>query len=132
MLSHLALKFIQSFDLSSSRCHIVVLCLNRSVSKVDLTVEKKHMLFGSRVVHFWTRIWSNRGDGLKTGTEVRDDCKTANGDGCKTPGSDGETSNKLLINMTNIMDRIKWNLINLLFTENVVFSWIKKNLRHFS
>ena len=58
---------------------------NRSGPKVDLSVEKKHMfrtkkhiLFGSRVVHFWTRIWSGRGDDMRVGCEVWDDCNTAN------------------------------------------------------
>ena len=54
---------------------------------------KNHKLFGSRVVHFWTRIWLDRGDGLRVGTEVWDDGNTVNCDGCKTPGSDGESSN---------------------------------------
>ena len=39
----------------------------------------------------------DQGNCLRTGTEVWDDGNTANDDGCKTPGSDGETSNKLAI-----------------------------------
>ena len=46
------------------------------------------------MVHFWTRIWSGPGDGLRFGSEACDDGNTVSGDGCKTPGPDGETSNK--------------------------------------
>ena len=53
----------------------------------------KNKLFGSRVVHFWTRIWSGRGDGYRFGSEAWDYENTNNSDGCKTPESDGETSN---------------------------------------
>ena len=58
-----------------------------------MTRAKKHNLFWDRVVHFWTRIWSGRGDGLRAGAEEWDGNNTVNGDGCKIQGSDGETSN---------------------------------------
>ena len=51
------------------------------------------MLYESRVVHFWTRIWSGRRDALRFDSEVWDEDNTTNNHVCKTPGSDGETSN---------------------------------------
>ena len=56
---------------------------------------KIHKVFGSRVVHFLTRIWLGRNDRYKFGSEAWDDGNTGNSDGCKTPGSDGKTSNIL-------------------------------------
>ena len=56
---------------------------------------KMHKLFGSRVIHFWTRIWSGRDGGCRVGSEAWDDGNTSNSDGCKTSGLDGETSNKI-------------------------------------
>ena len=53
------------------------------------------MLFGTRMVHFSTIIWSGQGDGIKMGTEVWDDGNIVNNDGFKTPRSDGETSDTL-------------------------------------
>ena len=58
---------------------------------------KKHKFFGGRVVHFWTRIWLGTDDRYRFGSETWDDGNTSNSDGCKTPGSDGETSNKKFI-----------------------------------
>ena len=58
-----------------------------------MLISKKHKLLVTRVVHFWTRIWSGPGDGLRFGSEACDDGNTVSGDGCKTPGPDGETSN---------------------------------------
>ena len=66
-----------------------------SKAKKNMLRANKHKLFGSRVAHFWTRIWPGRGDGLRAGTEDWDDGNFANGDWYKTPGSDGETSNML-------------------------------------
>ena len=54
---------------------------------------KKYKLFRSRVIHFWTRIWSGRGSGYRVGSEAWDDGNTSNSDECKTPGSDSETLN---------------------------------------
>ena len=54
---------------------------------------KKHKLFGGRVVHFWIRIWSGWGNGYRFGSKAWDDGNTGNSNRCKTPGSDGETSN---------------------------------------
>ena len=66
---------------------------NQSGKKVDLSWKKKDMLiakklkfFGSREVHFWIRIWSGRGDGLRVSTEVWDDGNTANGTDAKLQG----------------------------------------------
>ena len=50
------------------------------------------MLFGTRVVHFWIRIWSGQGDGLVVGSEQSDDKNTTLNDGCKTPGPDRRAS----------------------------------------
>ena len=58
-----------------------------------MLIAKKHKLLVTRVVHFWTRIWSGPGDGLRFESEACDDGNTVSGDGCKTPGPDGETSN---------------------------------------
>ena len=54
------------------------------------------------MVHFWTRIRPGPGDGYRFGSEAWDDGNTGNSDGCKTLGSDGETSNyKIIKNDTN-------------------------------
>ena len=53
-----------------------------------MLIAKKHKLFGTRVVHLWTRIWSDRCDGLRFGPEACDDGNTVSGDGCKIPGPD--------------------------------------------
>ena len=37
---------------------------------------------------------------MRIGSEVWDDGNTANGDGCKTPGSDGETSNIKILSIS--------------------------------
>ena len=50
------------------------------------------MLFGARVIHFWTRIWSGQGDELVVGSEEWDDKNTTPNDGCKTPGPDRRAS----------------------------------------
>ena len=68
--------------------------MDLSSEEKHMLIAKKHKLFGSRVVHFWTRIWSGLDDGLGVGTKAWDDGNTSNRYGCKTPGSDGETSNK--------------------------------------
>ena len=44
---------------------------------------KKHKRILSREIHYWTRIWSGRGDGLRAGTEKWEDGNTNNGDGSK-------------------------------------------------
>ena len=62
-----------------------------------MLIAKKHKFFGSRVVHFWTRIWSGWGDGYRFGSEAWDDGNTGNSDGCKTSGSDGLISNIIAI-----------------------------------
>ena len=49
------------------------------------------------MIHFWTRIWSGRDNGLRVGIEKWEDGNTSNDDGCKTPGSDGEISNKSML-----------------------------------
>ena len=54
-----------------------------SGSKNHVLRAKKHMLFRTRVVHFWTRIWSGRNDGYRVGSEQWDDGNTNNGDGGK-------------------------------------------------
>ena len=64
-----------------------------------MLIAKKHKLLVTRVVHFWTRIWSGPGDGLRFGSEACDDGNTVSGDGCKTPGPDGETSNSMSTKM---------------------------------
>ena len=68
--------------------------------KVDLSGSKKHvlrakkyMLFFTRVVHFWIRIWSGRGDGLRVGSKQWDDGNTNNGDESK-----GRCPDRLLSN----------------------------------
>ena len=38
-----------------------------------MLIAKKHKLFGTREVHFWTGIWSGRGDDLRAGIEIYDD-----------------------------------------------------------
>ena len=60
---------------------------------MNMLKAKKHKFFRSKEVHFWIRIWSDWGYGLRAWTGVCDDRNTANGDGCKTSGSDGETPN---------------------------------------
>ena len=44
-------------------------------------------------VHNLNKIWLDRCDSFKTGTEVCDDWNTENVDVCKTSGQDGETFN---------------------------------------
>ena len=66
-----------------------------------MLIAKKHKLFGTRVVHFWIRIWSSRGDGYRFGSEAWDDGNTISSDGCLTPGSYGETSNNSIYNYFN-------------------------------
>ena len=48
-----------------------------------MLLAKKHKLTLYKEVHFWTRIWSGRHDGLTAGTEACDDRNTANGEGSK-------------------------------------------------
>ena len=75
-----------------------------------MLIAKKHKLLVSRVVHFWTRIWSGPGDGLRFGSEACDDGNTVSSDGCKTPGPDGETSNKKhMMNAWNGFLDIGWS-----------------------
>ena len=76
MLSHLALEFVRSSDHAFDKSNIVALEQEPIWSKMDLSGDKKntlrakiHKFFGSREVHFWTRIWSGRGYGLRAGTE---------------------------------------------------------------
>ena len=132
MLSHLTLEFVQYFGLSSDRCHIVVLYQNRSGPKADLPVKRKNMLiaknklFGSRVIHFWTRIWSGRDDGLRVVTEVWNDDNTSNCDGYKILGSNGETSiygssNQFKINNYKRIYKTKWQL-SLFQIQNILLS----------
>ena len=64
-----------------------------SLERNNMLIAKKHKRIFSREIQFWTRIWSGRGDSLKDGTEAWDDGNTSNGDGCKTLGPNGETSN---------------------------------------
>ena len=71
-----------------------------------MLIAKKHKLLVTRVVHFWTRIWSGPGDGLRFGSEACDDGNTVSGDGCKTPGPDGETSNTSF--MSDNIELIIW------------------------
>ena len=41
------------------------------------------MLFRTRMVQFWTRIWSGRGNDLRAGSEECDGGGIAKGDGSK-------------------------------------------------
>ena len=46
-------------------------------SKQSILISKKHKRILSRKVHFWTEIWSDRGDGLRVGSEVWDESNTS-------------------------------------------------------
>ena len=79
---------------------------NRSCPKVDLSDSKKrvlrakkHMLFGTRVVHFWARIWSGQRDWLVVGSEQWDDKNTTPNYRCKTPGPDRRASYSINIKL---------------------------------
>ena len=61
------------------------------------------MRFETRVVHFFTRIWSGQGDGLVVGSEQWDDKNATPNDGCKTPGSDWRASYTLPANLYFIL-----------------------------
>ena len=70
MLFDLALVSSRSFDLVLCQPESVASTRTDSGLKVDLSGSKKyvlrakkHMLFRTRVVHFWTRIWPGRDDG---------------------------------------------------------------------
>ena len=83
-------EVFQSFGLSSNRYCIVVLWPEPIWSKSEYSLEekehtwvKKHKWILFREVHFWTKIWSGWGSGLRAWTETCDDSSGINGDGCK-------------------------------------------------
>ena len=85
---------------------------------------KKHKLFGSRVVHFWARIWSGWDNSLRAGTDIWDDGNTNNGNGCKTPGSNGETSNKYFL--SSLLIKILFLIVKAYVDLNIYISFIQK------
>ena len=63
-----------------------------------MLIAKKHKQIHSRKVHFWIKIWLDRGDGLRAGSEVSDDGNTSSDDGNK-----GRCQDRLLAYNTEII-----------------------------
>ena len=91
----------------------------------------KDKLFGSRVVHFCTRIWWGRGDGYRFGYETWNDGNTAYSDGCKTPGSDGETSNNssFYFSLCSILKKNRMILLLLYGKISLLFCFCKFSMK---
>ena len=62
---------------------------------------------------------------MRVGSEIWDDGNTVNGDGWKTPGSDGETSNRSSFSMGFWINQNRPG--NLILRENCTTKYISKN-----